>query len=227
MLKRILKQQPILVINIKAYHESTGKNALKIALAAEKAAKETGKAIALCVQTTDIRMIASKVNIPILAQHIDEYEPGAHTGSTTAEAIIEAGAVGTLINHSEKQLPEETIEKIMKQTNKYGLFSIICVKTPKEAAELSLLDPNYIAIEPPELIGTGKSISTAEPKVIDKTIKLVTQVSKTPVICGAGVSNKKDVQESIKHGVKGVLLASAVAKHPNPYEKIMELLEGM
>ena len=227
MLNRILKQTPILVINVKAYHESTGEKALKIAMAAEKACKESGKAVAIAVQPTDIRMVAAKTNIPILAQHIDEYDPGAHTGSITAEAIIDAGAVGTLINHSEKQLSEQKTEKIMEKAEKYGLFTIICAKTPKEAAELSLLNPNYVAIEPPELIGTGKSVSTAEPEIIDKTIKQVTMASKTPVICGAGVSTKKDVEEALKHGVKGVLLASAVAKHPNPYEKIKELLEGM
>lgn len=227
MLKRLIDQKPILVINLKTYKEATGLGALKIAQAAERAAKETGKAIAIAAQPTDILLLSSKTRIPILAQHVDVSEPGASTGSITINAILQAGAVGTLINHSEKQLDEHTIDHVVELCKNNGLFTIICADTPKKAAEVSLNNPNFVAIEPPELIGTGISVSTAKPEIIDKTITQVMKASKTPILCGAGISTKKDVVAALKHGAQGVLLASAVAKHKNPYEKIMELLSGM
>lgn len=226
MLKRLLEQKPIFVINLKTYKEATGLGALKIARAAEKAAAETGKAIAIAAQPTDILLLSSKTKIPILAQHVDVAEPGSTTGSITVNAIIQAGAVGTLINHSEKQLDEDTINHVMELCKKNGLFTIICADTPKKAADVSLNNPNFVAIEPPELIGSGISVSTAEPEIIENTITQVMKASKTSILCGAGISTKKDVQAAIKFGVDGVLLASAVAKHKNPYEKIMELLDG-
>ncbi|MCF7871774.1 triose-phosphate isomerase [Candidatus Woesearchaeota archaeon] len=226
MLNRLLRDGPVLIINLKTYDKGTSIDALKVAVAAERAAEKTGKKVILAAQPTDILLITNKTKIPVIAQHIDCFEQGAHTGSISAEAVLRAGAIGTLLNHSEKQISKEDIAKTMKICKSHGLFVVLCADTPEHAYELSKNTPNFIAIEPPELIGTGKSISEVEPELIDKTIRLVSKNCDSPVICGAGVSTKKDVIEAFKHGVKGILVSSAVVKSDNPYNTILELLAG-
>ena len=214
----------VLIVNFKTYEETTGDNALKVALLCEKAAKETGKDVIISVQAMDLRLISSKVNIPVFAQHIDDSEFGANTGSIVPEAAILAGAKGTLINHSEKRIPEKEIARIVTKCRNLGIKSIVCVKDAEEARVLSFYRPDFIAVEPPELIGGDISVSSAKPEVIKKT---VVNSSGVPVLCGAGVHTRKDVSEAIRLGTKGVLLASGVAKALDPYKKILELLEGI
>lgn len=214
----------ILIVNFKTYEETSGDNALKVALLCEKAAKETGKKVIVCVQAVDLRLVSSKVSIPVYAQHVDDSEFGANTGSIVPEAVILAGAKGTLINHSEKRIPEKEIARIVTKCRNLGVKSIVCAKDAKEARILSFYRPDFIAIEPPELIGGEISVSSAEPEVIKKT---VVNSSGVPVLCGAGVHTRKDVSKAIRLGTKGVLLASGVAKALDPYKKILELLEGL
>ena len=57
--------------------------------------------------------VAEAVEIPVFAQHIDPIKPGNSTGHILAESVKEAGAVGTLINHSERQLKLIDIDAII------------------------------------------------------------------------------------------------------------------
>ena len=95
---------PVIIVNFKTYLESTGKRAVELSKNAEKAAKETGASIVVAPQFVDIARVAEAVEIPVFAQHMDPIKPGNSTGHVLAEAIKEAGAVGTLINHAERQL---------------------------------------------------------------------------------------------------------------------------
>jgi len=218
---------PIMIINFKAYKKSTGKNGLELALAADKAAKKTGKSIAIAVPAEDIRMIAEHVSIPVLAEHVDDESYGPHTGSIIPEAVKEAGAVGSLINHAEKEISDEEVEITVKKCKELGLITVVCANTKEDSERLSRFKPDFIAVEPPELIGGDISVSSAQPEVVTDTVKLVNEASGVPVLCGAGVKTKEDISKSLELGAKGVLLASGVDKADNPYEKIMELLEGM
>lgn len=95
---------PIIIINFKTYLESTGKKAVELAKSAEKVTRETGVTIVVVPQFVDVAAVAEAVEIPVFAQHIDPIKPGNSTGHVLPEAVKEAGAVGTLINHSERQL---------------------------------------------------------------------------------------------------------------------------
>lgn len=218
---------PIMIINFKTYKETTGERALKVALAADKAAKETGKSIAIAVQAENIRMISEKVSIPVLAEHVDDESYGAHTGSIIPESIKASGAVGSLINHAEKEISDEEVEITIKRCKELGLVTVVCANTKEDSERLCKYHPDFIAVEPPELIGGDISVSTAQPEVVSDTVKLVTDASGVPVLCGAGVKTKEDISKALELGAKGVLLASGVDKADDPYTKIMELLEGM
>lgn len=219
---------PLIIINFKTYLEATGQRALDLAKKCEKVAQELGVNIAVAPQTVDIARIAPSVSIPVLAQHVDPYPPGAHTGSTLMEAIKEAGAVGTLVNHSEKRLRADEIDEIVKRASSLGLEVVICANTPEVATSLSAFKPKFIAIEPPELIGTGKAVSKAKPEVITDTIKLIRNVNpEVIVICGAGITNGNDVEAAIKLGTEGVLVASGVVKAKDQEAAVRDLAEGL
>ena len=73
--------------------------------------------------------------------------------------------------------------------------------------------PSMVAVEPPDLIGKGKSVSTERPEVVRESVDAAKSVSEAvEVLCGAGVNNGQDVNKALELGTVGVLLASGVTK---------------
>ncbi|CAB50641.1 triose-phosphate isomerase [Pyrococcus abyssi] len=221
-------KEPIIAINFKTYIEATGKRALEIAKAAERVWKDTGVTIVVAPQLVDLRMIAENVEIPVFAQHIDPIKPGSHTGHVLPEAVKEAGAVGTLLNHSENRMILADLEAAISRAKEVGLITMVCSNNPAVSAAVAALDPDYVAVEPPELIGTGIPVSKAKPEVITDTVELVRKVNpKVKVLCGAGISTGEDVKKAIELGTVGVLLASGVTKAKDPEKAIRDLVSGI
>jgi triosephosphate isomerase len=211
-------QPPMIIVNFKTYLESTGARALELAKQAEKAAKETGVCIVVAPQPADLAKIAQAVEIPVFAQHIDPIKPGNSTGHILAESVKEAGAVGTLINHSERQLRLIDIDAAIALCREKGLTSCVCANNPSVSAAIAALKPDITSVEPPELIGTGISVSKAKPEVVTDTVKLVHDVnSQMRILCGAGISTAEDVSIALKLGTQGVLVASGIVKAKDPY----------
>ncbi|MFW5705118.1 MAG: triose-phosphate isomerase [Nanoarchaeota archaeon] len=216
-----------LVINMKTYEEATDKKAIKIAKACQKLSKQAKKRnveIILCPQPTDLKEIA-KTKITTFSQHFDPLEAGAHTGYILPHALTTAGAKGSLISHSEHILPIPEIEKRILTANAHNLKTIVCARDEYIAERISMLKikPDYIAVEPKELIGGDISISTAKPSLITRSLAACGNI---PLLVGAGVKTTKDVQKSIELGAKGILVASGVDKAKDVVKAIKELLEG-
>ncbi|MGB9784971.1 MAG: triose-phosphate isomerase [Fervidicoccaceae archaeon] len=224
-----MMNERIFVINYKSYSTSYGEKGIEIAKIAEKVSKDTGVRIILAVPFTEIRAIASSVEIEVIAQHIDPVAEGAATGHVTAEMVKAAGGKGSLINHSEKRMLLSDIEEAISKLRNVGLYSIACASTPRTAAAVSLLLPDMVAVEPPELIGTGISVSRAKPEVITASLELIEKVGGKgiPVLVGAGVSNKEDSMRSVELGASGILVASAIMNAHDPEKKIAELSYGL
>jgi triosephosphate isomerase len=217
----------MIIINFKTYLEATGKKAVELAKQAEKASKETGTYIAVAPQFVDIKAVAEAVEIPVFAQHIDPIKPGSNTGHVLAEAVKQAGAVGTLINHSERQMKLADIDAVIKIAKEHNLISCVCTSNPPISAAVAYLTPDIISIEPPELIGTGVAVSTEQPEAVTNTIKLVRKVNNEAVIlCGAGISHGEDVKVALKLGTQGVLVASAIVKAKDSYTIIREFADA-
>jgi len=219
---------PVIVLNVKTYAEATGSKALKIAQVMNKISKETGSSMAIAVQATDLSTCAKEVNIPVFAEHIDPIKPGSHTGWTLPEAVKAAGAVGTLINHSEHRLKLADIDVCVTRAKELDLDHIVCtnnVPTSKAAAAFS---PHFIAVEPPELIGGDISVTAANPEIVRKSVDAVKEIDKNVrVLCGAGVKNGRDVAKSIELGADGVLLASGIVKAQDKEKVIRDLASGL
>jgi triosephosphate isomerase len=225
-MKQTLKT-PIIIVNFKTYLEATGKKAVELAKQAEKASKETGVYIAVAPQFTDLRAVAEAVEIPVYAQHIDAIKPGSSTGHVLAEAVKDTGAVGTIINHSERRLKLAEIDAIVTLTKEHGLVSCLCTNNPTTSAAAAALYPDMVSIEPPELIGSGIAVSKAQPEVITNTVELVRKVDpKATILCGAGISVGQDVATALKLGSHGVLVASGIVKAKNPYTMLRDFADS-
>jgi len=204
-------------VNFKTYIESTGKRAIDLAKVAEEVSRETGATIIVAPQFTDIEPVSKTVDIPVFSQHVDSVKPGAHTGHVLAEAVKSAGADGSLLNHSEKRITPSEIADSLKLCIDADLRSLVCADTTEASVEIAKMLPDMIAIEPPELIGTGVSVSKARPELITESVKQIRKVNRTVrVLCGAGITTAEDVSKAIDLGSEGVLVASAVVKNKDP-----------
>jgi triosephosphate isomerase len=220
-------QTPLLIVNFKTYLEATGEKAVELAKKAEKIGLKTQISIGVAPQFTDIAAVAKTVKIPVFAQHVDPIRPGSNTGRILAEAVKEAGAIGTLINHSERQLKLSDIDAVIKIAREKGLFSVVCANNPTISVAAASLKPDIIAIEPPELIGTGIPVSKAKPEVITSTIKLVRKINpKVIILCGAGINKGEDVAAALKLGTQGILVSSGIVKAKDPYRVLHEFAEA-
>ena len=188
-------EYPLILINFKAYAESSGKRAIELAKVAEEVSRNTGVTIAVAPQLTDLALVASQVEIPVFSQHVDSYDPGSRTGHVTLEVRA------------------DEIDVIVKKAKKLNLLTVVCSNTPEVTAAMAALGPNMVAIEPPELIGTGIPVSKAKPEVVLDSVNLVKKVNpEVKVLCGAGITTGEDVEAALKLGTVGVLLASGVVK---------------
>jgi triosephosphate isomerase len=136
------------------------------------------------------------------------------------------GASGSILNHSEHQLDMETISELVQRLRDLQMTSVVCAASVTEVKRIADIGPDYIAIEPPELIGTGKAVSKEDPAIITNSVRSI-QGSNSLVICGAGITHKNDVSKAMELGSNGILVASGIVKASSWYDKIYELASGM
>ena len=218
-------KKPLIVVNFKTYAESTGEKAVRIAKYCEEVSQDQGAGIVVVPQIPDIFRVASSVKIPVFAQHIDGAGAGSFTGHITAECIKEAGARGALINHSERRLLLSDIDSAVRAAKKAGLTTIICSNNIAVTSAAAALAPDYVAIEPPELIGSGIPVSKADPEIVRGSVAAVKKIDhEIKILCGAGISKGEDVVAALELGTAGVLLASGVIKAKDPMAALLDLV---
>ncbi len=227
-------QEPILIINFKNYAEIQGERCLALARQVEEVARELclEDSIAIAPPTPALALISSCVDkITVIAQHVDDANEGSTTGYVTAEMLKSFNIRGSIVNHSEHRLDLNTIKGILDRLKRLNMLSIVCANTPDEVKRLALLSPDYIAIEPPELIGTGNAVSKSKPEVIVKAVEALNSSnnssSSSKIICGAGIVDASDVKAALRLGSKGILVASGVIKAKDWKVKVHELAEAL
>ncbi len=219
-----MKDQPVIILNYKTYVESAGMKGRVLTRMAHEVMKEKGVRIVVCPQTPDL-YLQKDSGIEVFAQHVDPIEPGSHTGHVLPLALIEAGASGSLINHSEDRMPAEKIKKCVELCRQHKLTSIVCAESIAKVGEVAAFKPDFIAIEPPELIGSGIPVSKADPDIVRNSVRAVEAIDKSIVVlCGAGISKGEDVKAALELGTSGVLLASGVVKAKDPKKALLDLV---
>jgi len=208
------------VINCKNYEEISGDKIIKFVKIAEKVSKKYKVKIAISPPQHLIGLVSNS-SIPILAQHVDDSKVGSTTGFVIPELLKKSKVKGSLINHSEHRISSKEIEKLVLKLSELKMISILCVKDVAEVKKYVKINPDYIAIEPPELIGSGKAVSTEKPELIAKAAKIVNDSkNKTKLLCGAGIVSGEDVAKAAELGSEGILVARGIIKAKN-WDKII------
>ena len=215
------------VINCKNYEEIAGDKIIKFVKTAEKISKKYKVKIAISPPQHLIGLVSNS-SIPILAQHIDDSKIGSTTGFVIPELLKKSKVKGSLINHSEHRISSKEIEKLIVKLKKLKMISILCVKDVAEVKKYVKLNPDYIAIEPPELIGSGKAVSKEKPELIAKAASIVNNSkNKTKLLCGAGIVSGEDVAKAVELGSEGILVASGIIKAKNWNKVISEFAKAL
>ncbi len=219
---------PLLILNLKAYPESVGPGALRLGKLLQRLGERRGVPTALAASAPDLGTLARLLTIPVLAQHADDAPPGPRTGWMVPSALGAAGVRGSLLGHSEHPLSDRELPGVVRRLKASGLASVICAGEDRQAIlRARQCHPDYLAVEPPELIGGHVSVSAARPEIISRAVRGIRRASrKTRVLCGAGIHNGEDVRRALELGAEGVLLASAVTLSPTPERVLRELLAG-
>ena len=209
------------LVNLKAYPCDP----VEVASAAEAVATDHDADVAVAPQAAHIQQVTD-TGVETWAQHVSPTGHGSHTGSTLAEAAADAGAVGTLLNHSERRLKLADIDAGIAAAERAGMRTVVCANNPEQVAAVTALGPDAVAVEPPELIGTGTPVSQADPGIVRDAVAAATSIDPAvEVFCGAGISTGEDVAAAAELGADGVLLASGVAKADDPQAALESLVE--
>jgi triosephosphate isomerase (TIM) len=226
MYKGFEVRPPFFEIGPKAY--LYGKAALELALQAEKIGKEYGVQIIFTPQYTDIPLLAKKTSfIDVFSQHIDPLMPGTGVGSVLAEAVRDAGARGTLLNHAEKRLSLSEINLCIKRADEVGLATLVCADTPEEAAAIAHLGPNMILAESPAFIGK-RTVSSRARKDISSINETVRRINPAiHVLHSAGIYSGRDVYEMALLGAEATGATSGIIKADDPSRAMEDMIRAM
>ena len=217
----------MIFINFKTYLQGTGQSAVDLVKSLTELAENTHVKLIPVVQAADLKEITATTTLEVWAQHIDPISYGAHTGSILPEAVIEDGAQGTFLNHSERKFESFADLKIAHaRALEVGLKTLIFAQDLSEFKLVLELKPTYVSYEPPELIGrSDKSVASEEPDIIKKACRLAKAMS-TPLIVGAGIHSREDIKTSLELGASGFAIASDIMKAEDPIKELKELIEG-
>jgi len=225
----------MIFVNFKTYKEGTGEKAVELAEICRAVQEESKIKIVPVVQIVDLYQVKHRFpELEVWVQHLDPFPQGQYTGWINLEAVKEAGASGTLLNHSEHQIPPGTVRQIIKRTRvsshqspvtSHQRFQVmVCCKSLGQAERLAKFKPDLLAYEPPELIGSReKSVTSEKPEAIGNLVKMIPEI---PVIVGAGIHSQEDIKISLKMGAKGILVATDVVLAKNPQKELEDLVKG-
>lgn len=220
--------RPVVILNYKVYAEATGRRAVELTKAIERASDGAPCSVAIAPQDADLHRVARSTRLTVLAQHADSLPPGNGTGAALPEALQEAGAVGSLLNHAERRLTLAEIDATLARLRKLDMLGVVCTNNVPATAAAAALRPAFVAVEPPELIGGDVSVTTADPTIVRDSVEAARKVAPSVrVLCGAGVKTGDDLRAALKLGADGVLLASGVVKAKDAEAAMRALLSGL
>ncbi len=217
---------PCLIVNLKNYLEGSG-DRVKMFLDYALDLRDLGVGVYVAVSPLDLsRYLYGDYYRVVFSQVFDVVDYGSYTGHIPLKRLLDLGVKYSLLNHSEYKMPHNRLRDLVDAANSLGLETVVCVDSVSEFRSLIDLGvrPSAFAIEPPELIGSGRSVSKYKPETVVEAVGLGNSYG-VPVLCGAGVSTRDDVDAAMRLGVRGVLVASAIVKADDPYVVMKSMAE--
>lgn len=203
-----------------------GDDILELAKAADAAAEKYGVDIIFTTPIVDIRRVREATkHIHVFAPHMDPIVPGRGLADVLPESLVAAGADGVMLNHCEKPISFETLEKTIARANEVGLTTIVCADSLADASKIATLAPDIIVAEPSELIGTGVSVGKEYVEAATKSVKDVN--ADILVLTAAGISNGEDVYNTIIAGADATGSSSGVAKAKDRAAMVDEMISAV
>ena len=203
-----------------------GDDILKLAKAADAASEKYKVDIIFTTPVVDIRRVREATkNIHVFAPHMDPIEPGRGLADILPESLVAAGADGVMLNHCEKPISFETLEKTIARANEVGLTTIVCADSLADASKIATLNPDIIVAEPSELIGTGVSVGKEYVEAATKSVKDVNP--EILVLTAAGIANGEDVYNTIIAGADATGSSSGVAKAKDRVAMVDEMISAV
>jgi len=194
----------MIFLNFKIYEETSGENTLKLC----RLIKD--KRVIPCLQAVDIYRVKQALpELEIWGQYVDP--------------VGLAAASGVLLNHSDHPLNLETITATVKLCRREGLKTMIITDSIELIKKTNGLQPDYIGFADPKLIGGPVAMIEAHFDLVKQAVA----AAQTPLIVGGGIRTTEHVRKSFQAGGKGVLVASELAKSPNPEATLRELIMGL
>jgi len=217
---------PFFELGPKAY--SFGKDFVELAKYADQLSLEYDVRVIVTPQYVDIPIIAKETqHLFVFAQHMDSLEIGRGVGSVLPEAIKAAGADGVLLNHVERRLSMDELEKVSKRAEEVGLMTMVCADNLEHAVQIAKMQPAIIIVESPDLIESGKRTSS-EIKQIAQVNSAIWKISPdTLVLHGAGINSAKDVYEVISAGAQGTGSTSGVMLAQDRKAVLRDMIESV
>lgn len=217
----------MIFVNYKAYEESSGDRALELTKIIEEVAQASQIKIIPVVGSLDLKEIVSGTTLEVWVQKVDPVDFGAHTGSILPKEILEAGAAGTFLNHSENKITDfDKLSETVKLCKEVGLKTLVFAGDLEELKRNLDLNPDFISYEPPELVGSSTiSVSQAKPEVVADAVKFAKDAG-IPLIIGAGIHNEEDIRKGLELGAAGFAIASGIVKADDPKQELLNLVEG-
>jgi triosephosphate isomerase len=223
-----MMETPVIILNMKTYKQVDGSGSTDLARTCEKVSRETGRSIVVCPPLTELAKVAGETDIPVFAQNVDVWDASVRTGSVTLSEIKAAGATGLLINHSECRRSLADIQALVEKSREIGLVTVVCSNNVQTSRAVAAMGPDFVAMEPPELIGGDISVTSSDPGIVSETVEQVADIdTDVRVLTGAGVKTQEDVRKAIELGTYGVLLASGVVKAEDPESVLRSLADGL
>ncbi|WP_297199273.1 triose-phosphate isomerase [uncultured Pluralibacter sp.] len=216
MYQPVMLTTPFFEIGPKVY--LYGQQVLDLALEADRVAALYGVDIIFTAQYTDIAPIAAATrHIKVFAQHMDPVAPGRGVGAVLPEALVDAGAVGVLLNHAEKQLSLAVLAETIRRAKEVGLMTLVCAGDSRESAAVACLGTDIVLAESPALIGKGQRgpQDTAEIVAINAAVNAVNPAAR--VLHGAGIKDQADVYEIIRAGAEATGSTSGILQAENAF----------
>lgn len=219
---------PIMLVNFKDYLEASGRNAIAVAKLAYHISNKYGIEVGVVPSVQNLQYVAKMVwqyemggyCLPVFSQYIDS--------KFQAKNVKNLGIKGSVLNHADHRLSAEEVGLRTSELKSLGLSSVVCAADAQEARKLACFLPDYIAIEPPELIGTGRSVSIMKPDLIKRALNYVKSIDeRIKVVCGGGISDWEGARSAVRIGTDGIFVSKAVVKADDIEAKMTELALGL
>jgi len=215
---------PFFVVNPKAY--LYGEGSLALALEADRLAEEYDVDIFFTAQACDLSLIAKATKrLIVTAQHMDGIKAGKGMGSVLPEAIKNAGAEATFLNHAEHSMSTSQLVSAVRRAAELDIIVLVCADSPEEARAIAELHPDIMICEPTSLIGTGNASDSEYKGRTNDSVRAVSP--NTLVLQAAGISTDRDVYDAILSGADGTGATSGIVAAPDPVAAMRSMVKAL